>query len=313
MYKELFPTGLTLDLPKMDLEVLVHHLQQWDLLAEQMQKGEFSATLYAVHTPHIQLHDTIYSHGFLTRGEFPKGCMILAYIKTKAKIAFQNRVIEINELVITTSGDEVDYLSSGENEVFTIIVEKNLFLQAFFDYFGEPFDLHQAQSRFFIKPHMPQLFVAGITAWITFLKNNHHLLLSADKYDMVESEILKDIFECLMIENVLKDRSGFKIEKARDFLHASLDESLDSMTLANELGISQRHMERLFKSNYGITPKRYLLNLRMNAARKELLLSPPKDSTISTIALKYNFFDLNHFSKAYKIMFNELPSQTLHK
>ncbi|MEA3455072.1 MAG: helix-turn-helix domain-containing protein, partial [Campylobacterota bacterium] len=82
---------------------------------------------------------------------------------------------------------------------------------------------------------------------------------------------------------------------------------------SHELGISQRQMERLFKANYGITPKRYLLNLRLNAARKELLLSPPTNSTISAIALKYNFFDLNHFSKAYKLMFHELPSQTLHK
>ncbi|MEA3433846.1 MAG: helix-turn-helix domain-containing protein, partial [Campylobacterota bacterium] len=229
----------------------------------------------------------------------------------KAKVSFQNKVLEINELVITTSGDEVDYLSSGENEVFTIIVEKNLFLEAFFDYFGEPFDLHHSQSRFFIKPHMPQLFVAGITAWISFLKNNYQLLLSADKYGMIESEILKDIFGCLMIEKISKMKSGFKIEKARDFLHASLNESLDSMSLSHELGISQRQMERLFKANYGITPKRYLLNLRLNAARKELLLSHPTNSTISAIALKYNFFDLNHFSKAYKLMFNELPSQTL--
>jgi AraC-like DNA-binding protein len=47
--------------------------------------------------------------------------------------------------------------------------------------------------------------------------------------------------------------------------------------------------------------------------RKELLLADPKTATISGIALKYHFFDLNHFSKAYKMLFEELPSQTLQK
>ena len=313
MSAELFPTGLSVDLPNLNLEVVLHHLQQWNLEAEQMQKGQFSATISAVHTPRIQLNDTVYSHGFISRGEFPENCIMLGYVKTKVKVVFQNRVLEINELVISTKGDEVDYISNGENEVFTITVEKKLFVQAFLDYFGEPFERYQGKNRFFIKPHMLQLFLEGINTWMTFLKTNHQLLLCEDKYDMVESEILRDIFSCLLIDQALKERSGFKVEKARDLLHANVNERFDSVTLTKELGISQRQLQRVFKENYGLSPKRYLLNLRINAVRKELLMADPKTATISSIALKYHFFDLNHFSKLYKTLFSELPSKTLHK
>jgi AraC family ethanolamine operon transcriptional activator len=278
-----------------------------------MQKGKFSAIISAIHTPRIQIHDVNYSHGFITRGRFPKDCIMLGYVKSNAKVTFQNRVLQRNELVISTDSGEIDYLSTGENRVFTISVEKQLFLEAFFDFFAEPFDEYQAKIRFFIKPQMLTLFLKSINTWMTFSKSNHSLLLAEDKYCMAELEILGDIFTCLMSDQAVNEKSEFQIEKARDILHANIDERFNSMMLTHELGISQRQLQRLFKERYGISPKRYLLNLRINAVRKELLLADPKSATISEIALKYHFFDLNHFSKAYKLLFGELPSLTLLK
>ena len=311
--KEIFPSGLAVDLSNLDLEMTVHYFQKWSLESEQMQKGKFSAIISAIHTPRIQIHDVSYSHGFITRGGFPEDCVMLGYVKSNAKVTFQNRVLHWNELVISTDSGEIDYLASGENRVFTISVEKQLFLQAFFDFFAESFDDHQAKNRFFIKPQMLPLFLRSINTWITFSKVNHSLLLSEDKYSMAELEILEDIFTCLMIDQAAEERSGVQIEKARDILHANINERFNSAMLTHELGISQRQLQRLFKETYGISPKRYLLNLRINAVRKELLVADPKSATISGIALKYQFFDLNHFSKAYKMLFGELPSHTLQK
>ena len=313
MYKELFPAGFTIELPDLNLEEILHYLQKWELESEQMQKGQLNAAISAIHTPRIQIHDVHYSHGFITRGGFPKECIMLGYVRSDTKVTFQNRVLQKNELVITTDSGEIDYLASGENRVFTISVEKQLFLETFFDFFAEPFNTYQAKNRFFIKPHMLTLFLKRIHTWMTFTKINHTLLLSENRYAMAELEMLGDLFSCLMIEQRVEERSEFHIEKARDLLHANIDERFNSAMLTRELGISQRQLQRLFKERYGISPKRYLLNLRINAVRKELLLADPKHATISGIALKYHFFDLNHFSKAYKMLFGELPSQTLQK
>ena len=313
MYKELFPAGFTIELPDLNLEEILHYLQKWELESKQMQKGQLAASISAIHTPRIQIHDVKYSHGFITQGGFPKECIMLGYVKSNAKVTFQNRVLQRNELVIATDSEEIDYFASGENRVFTISVEKQLFLETFFDFFAEPFDMHQAKNRFFIKPQKLTLFLKSIHTWMTFTKDNHSLLLSEDTYGMVELEILGDLFSSLMIEKRVKEKYEFQIEKARDLLHANIDERFNSAMLTHELCISQRQLQRLFKARYGISPKRYLLNLRINAVRKELLLADPKRTTISSIALKYHFFDLNHFSKAYKMLFGELPSQTLQK
>ena len=71
-------------------------------------------------------------------------------------------------------------------------------------------------------------------------------------------------------------------------------------------------MHQSFKTDYGITPKKYLQNLRLNAIHKELFLAYPKAVTIIDLAQKYNFFHMGHFSQEYKKIFGQTPSQTLH-
>jgi len=309
----LFPAGLIVETPKLNIEEIVQHFLAWDLKSKQMGKGLFSANITAIHTPHIQFHDVNYSHGFLTQGTYPDDCVMIGYTETEGKAIFQNRLLQANELVISTCGGEIDYLSSTRNRVFTISVEKQLFKDAFFDFFAEPFESYQAKGRFFIKPQKMSGFLERMAAWISFIKNSHALLLSEAKYSMLELEILKDIFSDLSIEQRERKRSGFQVEKARDILHASLDERFDPVTFTQELGISQRQLQRTFRETYGYTPKRYLLNLRINEVRQELLQADPETATISSIALKYYFFDLSHFTKAYKALFGELPSQTLQR
>jgi len=307
----LFPAGLIVERAQLSIEETVQHLLAWDLASEQMEKGCFSAGITAVHTPRIQLHDVDYSHGFMTRGACPEGCVMIGYTLTKGKAVFQNRVLQKNELVITSDGDEIDYLSNTRNRVVTISVQKRLFDNAFYGFFAKPFEAYPAEARFFVEAEQLPYFLERMGEWTSLLKKSRALLLDEERCRVLEQRILEDIFASLMIEEYREKSSGPLIKKARDILHASVDERFDAVTLTRELGISLRQLQRHFKATYGYTPKRYLLNLRINEVRKELLRADPETATISDIALKYHFFDLSHFSKAYKTLFGELPSQTL--
>jgi len=116
----LFPAGLIVETPKLNIEEIVEHLLAWDLKSEQMEKGLFSANICAIHTPRIQFHDVHYSHGFLTQGTYPDDCIMIGYTQTEGKAVFQNRLLQKNELVISTDHEEIDYISSTRNRVFTI-------------------------------------------------------------------------------------------------------------------------------------------------------------------------------------------------
>jgi len=67
--------------------------------------------------------------------------------------------------------------------------------------------------------------------------------------------------------------------------------------LAAELGVSLRHLERLFKRYLGSTPAQYYLDLRLRRAR-ELLLQT--NMSVMEVTVATGFLSSSHFSKSYR-------------
>ncbi len=67
-------------------------------------------------------------------------------------------------------------------------------------------------------------------------------------------------------------------------------------TLSDNCGISYRYFEQLFRQKYGMSPKEYLLSLRLEHAKKLLADS---DLRIKDIALLLGYGDITHFGKLF--------------
>ncbi|QOZ84663.1 GlxA family transcriptional regulator [Chromobacterium haemolyticum] len=76
--------------------------------------------------------------------------------------------------------------------------------------------------------------------------------------------------------------------------------------LAAELGVSLRHLERLFKRYLSTTPAQYYLDLRLRRAR-ELLLQT--NMTVMEVTVACGFLSSSHFSKSYRGLFGYPPSR----
>ena len=308
----LFPAGLKVDFLDLNTEEMDFYTRAWNLEYVQMQKGLYMGSVTAVHTPHMQLMRTPHSHGLLLKGDFPKGTILIAAVVTKADVTFQNKVADKHEIKILRSGDEIDFLCSGESETFTIAVEEKFFDAAYYKYFGQEFHLCKKNKQVYIDPQFLSYFTQGIEQWISYLMQDHDPLMIEMHYDNIESQILEHVFSCIYLEDDQKLRQKFKIKKARDLLHESIGEVNSIVNLAEELGISERLLHHAFKKNYGIPPKKYLLNLRMHSVKQELLLADPS-TTIASIIQKYHFYNQSTFTQAYKEMFGKLPSDSLKK
>ena len=76
--------------------------------------------------------------------------------------------------------------------------------------------------------------------------------------------------------------------------------------LTEVTGTSLRYFETLFQNEYNITPKAYLLFLKIERA-KELLLS--EKLMIKDIAVMLGYGDIYHFSKLFKAKTGYTPSE----
>ena len=106
----------------------------------------------------------------------------------------------------------------------------------------------------------------------------------------------------------LQARLGIANEKliaAIDMMEEAGDEPLPVQTIAAQVDLSPRQLERLFARYLRVSPSRYYLQLRLERARN-LLLETTKP--ILDVAVACGFASASHFSRCYRAAFDRKPS-----
>ncbi len=96
---------------------------------------------------------------------------------------------------------------------------------------------------------------------------------------------------------------------ARAFIDEHLgDESLHAERVAAGVGISERHLRRLFAAQ-GVSLADHLLARRLEQARQDLLDPRLRRCTVAETAYRCGFASHAHFSRAFKLRFGTTPSE----
>lgn len=95
-----------------------------------------------------------------------------------------------------------------------------------------------------------------------------------------------------------------KLTEAVTLMETNIEECLSPTELASYVDVSNRQLERLFKTYLDCTPMQYYLNLRLRNAKRLLLQT---DKAVTDIAIDCGFKTSAHFSKSYKDLFKLSP------
>lgn len=107
---------------------------------------------------------------------------------------------------------------------------------------------------------------------------------------------------------------SFRIcRKAKMFIEEwDEDEGLPTVVdLCIAAGVSERTLQYAFRDYVGMSPVAYLRCCRLNAARAALLYADPHVTSVTDVAMRFDFHHLGRFSGHYKHLFGEAPSVTL--
>lgn len=100
-------------------------------------------------------------------------------------------------------------------------------------------------------------------------------------------------------------------QAALRILDEHLDEHLPVGVLAGIIGISERTLRAAFEEYFGVNPARYLKLRTLHRARALLKSSDSGAVSVTEIAIGLGISELGRFSRDYRMLFNELPSETL--
>ncbi|TMV09726.1 GlxA family transcriptional regulator [Ruegeria sediminis] len=92
--------------------------------------------------------------------------------------------------------------------------------------------------------------------------------------------------------------------KAIQLMEAELEDPLSSTELSNQLGISRRQLERLFKRYLGQGPMAYYLDLRVSRAFTYL---NETNMTVADIAAATGFANTSHLSRQFRAKYGAPP------
>ncbi len=99
------------------------------------------------------------------------------------------------------------------------------------------------------------------------------------------------------------------VKRAVEFMRASLHQDIGVPEICAAAFASRRTLHYCFEEFMHTTPQAYLRALRLNEARRSLKLRA--DLHITELACTLGFATASHFTRHYKLMFDELPSETL--
>ncbi|SFI21616.1 GlxA family transcriptional regulator [Jannaschia pohangensis] len=87
-------------------------------------------------------------------------------------------------------------------------------------------------------------------------------------------------------------------------MEQAIEDPVSPATLAEQVGMSTRQLERLFRRYLDRSPKRYYMELRLARARNLLMQT---DMSIINVALACGFSSPSHFSKCYRAHYGTTP------
>ena len=95
------------------------------------------------------------------------------------------------------------------------------------------------------------------------------------------------------------------VNEAKKYMEHNIFRNISVVEIADNLHISDRYLYNLFIENEGISPKKYLNNLRIETACK---LLKDKEHSITEIAVSVGFKDVLTFSRFFAKNIGESPS-----
>lgn len=242
------------------------------------------------------------------------------------------RTVLSGECIYRTGGQEYkigagDYLllNAGDEFDLTILDQQTKLVTVCFDQ-ARAANIHDASARSDESllnghdngsTHGEVHFPHGVSR-AHFVGLRMQSLMQASQSD--QDEIFSDLFQDLIaahsneirsISDLAAKQASVRVEihrrlrQAVEFIEAHLMEEIDVDRMATAAAMSKHHFIRSFKQAHGVSPYRYLLEHRLRAARVDLQTG---HQSITSIAQKYRFADLQSFSKSFNQFFHQSPS-----
>ena len=206
-----------------------------------------------------------------------------------------------DDLILETKPNTIRFLPQGETGRYDVLHHER----------GECIDVCFSADR----PLSPQAFVIDVAhnekLGALFKKLFSTWVSKKEGYYFESVSLLYRIFAEMQKDTSIPNRHKSKIAPAMEMIHNEfLTRDFSLNELAAMCGMGESYFQKLFKEIHGISPKKYIIQLKINHACDLLRL---ERYTVTQIAELCNFSDVYFFSRQFKEYMGITPTQFIKK
>jgi AraC family ethanolamine operon transcriptional activator len=302
-----------------DFEELADNIRAWDLDFRQLDAGESPAEMTQIGYANIQLSHAYFNRRYDQRGGTPPGTRTFALLEEGVTgVTWCGRRVTDQTLLMFDARGDFEAVSQPGFKVFTFAVPMETLAKS-----AETYGVQHAEEAISYSDNTLELTPSTACA----LRQHMSQLKSAATLDptvLDRSEFIHEL-ECALPGHLMKTITASKetpkrpelrtrhiaLKKAVYFINASPEIVITVNDLCRITGVSERTLQYAFKEHYGVSPKRYLINIRLNAVRRTLRRAVTNEVTVTDIAHRFGFWHMGQFAADYKRLFGESPSKTI--
>jgi AraC family ethanolamine operon transcriptional activator len=290
----------------------------WDLDLKQLSAGKFRADLISFGDVDIQIGETVYNKTLLQHGSVPDGFTFAVNHPDSAPIIWRHLDFPANGIIVFPESNEHQGISQPHHHPFTVTISET-FLYTVAGEIGLP-DVDQFIIRGEVRlcePASIQPIQRLLGELCNQLKHKgaacvETLLRHAMKWNITRLFLLA---LATSIQFLPRKRNFSKRKqiagRVMRYVEDGLTISHSIPELCNVAGVDERTLRNIFYEQFFLSPMKYLKYHRLNAVRSALKEIDSPNRSIADIANDNGFWHMGQFASDYKLLFGELPSQTL--
>jgi AraC family ethanolamine operon transcriptional activator len=289
----------------------------WNHTFEHVERRPFRGKVTQLRLGPIQVIQERLENSMVYRGGTWEGSVMFAsFLSTSEHIFLGGHDATPNTVSACTWEKQGPAYVAGPNESITVLVQQDL-----------------------LKKHLDDVLEEGVS-WEALLANFLTSNVKAvEEFQQEAMNILRQVLdqpECLgnpssraLLQNQVLDMlsklisesdycpqklpppstRSYIIDKAINFMSAHVSESMSMNEVSSSIRVSPRTLRYSFEELIGVSPRQYLLALRLNRVRCDLekANSPGR---VRCIAERYGFAHMGRFAAFYYQTFGEMPSDT---
>jgi AraC family ethanolamine operon transcriptional activator len=300
-----------------DIDELTSRMAGWDNDWRQLEAGRAQNRIEVIAGQHTVIQQVHLSHSVHQQGETPSQLVTFGFPESPSQMMWDGRGIPCPAMFDFNGTSGYDAVSGTAFFGVTISFPKENFSRI-----AERLKLRPTRL---IGSNLPRLLLGENFALGEFRQYLHGLCKSlpnakAPKDRHLAVVELDEEFPVRLITALAESRSELcdqplKVRQkglrlALEFIDENCQHNPSIPDICVATGLSWRSLDRAFKECFGIGPKRYLLNLRLIQARRQLKSAPPITKVVD-VANDLGFWHMGDFAREYRKMFCELPTETV--